>query len=76
MILLFILKCTDVNRTKKAMLMEWLFTYTKIKQKRSQKSFVLYKIRWLDINEEIAYREVLSCTKKYGKKYWKICIQG
>jgi hypothetical protein len=31
--------------------------------------------RWMDINEEIAYRKVLSCTKN-GKKYWKIFIQG
>jgi hypothetical protein len=33
--------------------------------------------RWLDIKEEIAYRKVLSCTKKNDvKKYRKIFIQG
>jgi hypothetical protein len=33
--------------------------------------------RWLDINEKIVYRKVLSCTKKMTvKKYWKIFIQG
>jgi hypothetical protein len=32
--------------------------------------------RWLDINEEIAYRKVLIYIKNYGKKYWKIVIRG
>jgi hypothetical protein len=32
--------------------------------------------RWMEINEETAYRKVLSCKKSDGKKYWKIFIQG
>jgi hypothetical protein len=31
--------------------------------------------RWLDINEEVAYRKMLSCTKKNGKNMEKFVFR-